>query len=66
LDKDCLMSLEENKSIVRRLVEAENSRRFAVLEELISPNYVNQTNQIRSTWKETTYHTSDRGRSLKR
>jgi len=40
------MSLEKNKSIVRKVTEAENNRDFAVFEELISPIYVNQSNQI--------------------
>jgi len=41
------MSLEENKAIVRKVTEAENSRDSAVIEELISPTYVNQSNQIK-------------------
>ncbi len=38
--------LEENKAIVRRVVESENDRDYAALEELISPTYVNQANRI--------------------
>ena len=40
------MSLEENKAIVRRVTEAENNRDLTVIEELISPTYINQSNQI--------------------
>ena len=40
------MSLEENKSIVRRVIEAENNRGFAVIEKLISTTYVNQSLQL--------------------
>ena len=41
------MSLEENKAVVRRVTEAENNRDLTVIKELISPNYINQPNQIR-------------------
>jgi len=34
------MSVEENKALVRRLVEAWNTRNPAVLDELMVPNYV--------------------------
>ena len=40
------MSVERNKLIARKVTEAENNRDFAALEELISPTYVNQSNQI--------------------
>ncbi len=43
------MSLEENKSIVRKVTEAENNKDYAVLDELISPTYVNQPNQIQGS-----------------
>ena len=45
----CIMSLEENKAIVRKVIEAENNRDYAVIEELISPTYVNQSNQIKGS-----------------
>lgn len=41
------MSLEENKAIVRKVTEAENNRDLTVIEELISPTYINKSNQIR-------------------
>ncbi len=41
------MSLEENKAIVRKVTEAENNRDLTVIKELISPTYINQSNQIR-------------------
>jgi len=41
------MSLEENKAIVRKVTEAENNRDLTIIEELISPTYINQSNQIR-------------------
>ena len=43
------MSLEKNKAIVLRVTEAENNRDFAVFEELISPTYLNQSNQIKGS-----------------
>ena len=43
------MSLEENKAIVRKVTEAENNKDYAVLDELISPAYVNQSNQIQGS-----------------
>jgi C-1 hydroxylase len=41
------MSFEENKAIVRKVTEAENNRDLTVIDELISPTYFNQSNQIR-------------------
>ena len=43
------MSLEENKAIVRKVTEAENNKDFAAIGELISPIYVNQSNQIKGS-----------------
>jgi len=43
----CFMSLDEYKAIVRKVTEAENNRDLTVMEELISPTYLNQSNQIR-------------------
>jgi len=43
------MTLEENKAIVRKVTEAENNKDFAVIGELISPIYVNQSNQIKGS-----------------
>jgi len=34
------MSIKENKALVRRLVEAVNTRNWAVLDELMVPDYV--------------------------
>jgi len=41
------MSSEENKTIVRKLVEAFNKRDLAVLDELMALDYVDHTNQVR-------------------
>jgi len=41
------MSLEENKAVVRKVTETENSRDLAVLDELIAPAYFNQLHQLR-------------------
>jgi predicted ester cyclase len=38
------MSLEENKTIIRRLFEAENERNLALLDELIAPDFVDEHN----------------------
>jgi len=41
------MSLEENKAIVRRLIEAENMKDLALLDESIAPDYVDHILQLR-------------------
>jgi len=41
------MSLEENKTIVRRLFEAFNKQDLALLDELIAPDYVDHPRQLR-------------------
>ena len=41
------MSLEENKAIVRKFFEAVNKRNLAVIDELIAPDYVDNTLQRR-------------------
>jgi len=40
------MSLEENKAIVRRWIEAYNTRNLEVFDEFIAPDYVDHTNQV--------------------
>ena len=40
------MSLEENKGIVRKVVQAENNRDLTAIEKLVSPTYVNQSLQL--------------------
>jgi len=42
------MSLEENKAILHRLVEAENKRNLALLDELMAADYVDNALQLRS------------------
>ena len=37
------MSFEENKTIIRRLMEAVSKRDLAVLDELVAPNFVEHT-----------------------
>ena len=41
------MSLEKNKAIVRRVVDAENKKNLALLDELITPDYFSQAFQLR-------------------
>ena len=38
------MSLEENKAIIRRLIEAENKHNVALLDEFIAPDFVDERN----------------------
>jgi steroid delta-isomerase-like uncharacterized protein len=40
------MSLEENKAIVRRWIEAYNKRNLDVFDEFIAPDYFDHTNQV--------------------
>lgn len=40
------MSLEENKTIIRKAIEALNKRDLAALDQCIAPDYVDHTNQI--------------------
>jgi len=42
------MLLEENKALLRSLVEAENKRNLALLVELMAPDYVDNAIQLRS------------------
>ena len=41
------MSLEENKAIIRRLMEAANKQDLALYDELVAPDYVDHTRQLR-------------------
>jgi len=41
------MSLEENKAIVRRLIEAVNTQDLSSAEDLVAPDYVDHTRQLR-------------------
>ena len=41
------MSLEKNKAIIRSLIEAFNKQNLATLDELIAPDYVDLTSQLR-------------------
>ena len=43
----CLMSLEENKEIVRRMFEAVNERNLDVLDELVAPGFIDHKHQSR-------------------
>jgi len=40
------MSLEENKAVVRRFIEAYNKRNLDLFDEFIAPDYVDHTNQV--------------------
>jgi len=41
------MSLEENKAIVRRFIEELNKRNIAIMDELVAPDMVHPTLQVR-------------------
>jgi C-1 hydroxylase len=41
------MSLEENKAIIRKVIEAINTRSIALLDELIAHDFIYRTHQIR-------------------
>jgi steroid delta-isomerase-like uncharacterized protein len=41
------MSLEENRAIVRRFIEAYNKQNFDLLDDFVAADYVDHTNQIR-------------------
>ena len=40
------MSLEENKAIVRRFVEAYNTRNLGLFDNLLAPDYFDQTSKV--------------------
>jgi predicted ester cyclase len=40
------MSLEENKAIVRRFVEAYNERKLDLIDDFVAPNYLDHTNKV--------------------
>ena len=40
------MSLEDNKEVVRKFVEAYNKQDFDLLDTLLAPNYFDNTNQV--------------------
>ena len=40
------MSLEENKSIVRRWIEAYNKRNLDLIDDFVAPDYVDHTNKV--------------------
>ena len=40
------MSLEENKAIVRRFIEAYNKRNLDLLDDFIAPDYFDHTHQV--------------------
>jgi predicted ester cyclase len=40
------MSLEENKALVRRFVDAYNNRNLDVFAELLAPNYFDHTSHV--------------------
>ncbi len=40
------MSLEENKAIVRRFVEAYNERKLDLLDDFVAPDYLDHTNKV--------------------
>jgi len=40
------MSMEENKEVVHRFVEAYNNQNFDLLDDLLAPDYFDSTNQV--------------------
>ena len=40
------MSLEENKAIVRRFIEAYNKRKLELIDDFVAPDYVDHTNKV--------------------
>jgi C-1 hydroxylase len=42
------MSLEENKALVRKVIEAFNKRNLALLDKLVAPDYIDHYHQLRS------------------
>ena len=40
------MSLEENKAIVRRFIEAYNKHDLSSIDDFVAPDYVDHTNQV--------------------
>jgi len=45
------MSLEKNKAIIRKMIEAFNKRDLASLDKLIAPDYIDHYHQLRSLKK---------------
>ncbi len=41
------MSPEENKALVRRFIEAYNNRNLEIFDDLVAPDYIDQTHQQR-------------------
>ena len=42
----CCMSLEENKEVVRRFVEAYNNQNLDLLDEILASDYFDKSNQV--------------------
>jgi predicted ester cyclase len=42
------LSLEENKAIIRRWFEAENKKDLSTIEDIVAPDFVDHTHQLRS------------------
>ena len=40
------MSLEENKEVVRRFIEAYNKRNLDLIDDFVAPDYVDHTNKV--------------------
>jgi len=49
MQRPYIFRLEENKAIVRKVVEAENKKDYAIFDELISPTFISQSNQIKGS-----------------
>jgi len=51
------VSLEENKAIIRKANEALNKKDLTAIDELMAPDYVDHTNQIRGREKVKQFYT---------
>jgi len=40
------MSLEENKAVVRRFIEAYNNRNLGLIDDFVAPDYIDHTNRV--------------------
>ena len=44
-NRECPMSLEENKEVVRRFIEAYNKQNLDIFDDLVAPDFVDHTHQ---------------------
>ena len=56
-NRECPMSLEENKEIVRRFIEAYNKQNLDIFDDLVAPDFVDHTHQQQGLKKLKKYFT---------